>query len=236
MLPALLVVLFIVGAIGAYALATTEGTRVGPHQFEHERSLRKLSDSHVLGQIFEIEPAQLVGLRVWLAVPTTPPESIITARLYAYEFKRDIASATLPTTALRSGAASVFRFTAIRADGWPAGKPLTVELRMSTHGVPADLPLVGLGSSNRYSNGLVVYDGHERPREDLAFAALYRGTRIDELLPVTQIATARPGIFGWPPLYALLVWSMLWAAGSLLMSLIRTLYNPPAIDTAPHTD
>ena len=58
---------------------------------------------------------------------------------------------------------------------------------------------------------------------DLAFELLYRSSWFDRALPITQIARSRPGIFGWPPLYALLVYAMLVVLGLFLRRLAQAL-------------
>ncbi|HEX9440159.1 MAG TPA: hypothetical protein VF909_10770, partial [Roseiflexaceae bacterium] len=73
--------------------------------------------------------------------------------------------------------------------------------------------------------GLMVRDGQQIPRSDLAFETLYRARLLDRVFPITTIAYGRPGIFGWPPLYALLVYGALVVVGRFAYRVLRAAFH-----------
>ena len=226
--------LLLVGLIGAYVFARADGVSLGPHQLERDRVSWVVFDEHTIGQVFRIDPAQMVGLRLWFTFPSGQTNGRVTARLRSYEHNRDIASTTVPITAIVADGATDLRFGRVDVTNWPSSEPLTVELIVSTEGVPEEHAIGLLGGLNRYSNGPLVIDGDQYPAEDLSFAALYQGSMFDMLLPITHLAAGRPGIFGWPPLYALLTWLMIWSALALLLA-FATSTRELAIDPSTHS-
>lgn len=216
-----LLAILVVGLVVVFSAAGTRGVSTGSRQLEHTQASWQLYDGHSVGQVLRINPSQMVGIRVWLERPSQITAGTLTARLYSFEHQRDVATATTPIEAVRFNQPTDIQFVSIEVEGWSQEVPLTIELRISTEGVPESAALTAYGSNNRYPNGPVVVDGEQDPSSDLAFAVLYPGTWLDEFLPVTHIAEDRPGIFGWPPLYGLLAWLTLWTAASLLLLLIR---------------
>ena len=104
---------------------------------------------------------------------------------------------------------------------WPADQPLTVELNVAAPQLGPEQALTLAGGPNRYSNGPLIIDGAQDPSQDLTFVLLYRGTALDPVLPISHMAANRSGLLGWPPLYALLAWLVVWCALVLLVSVIR---------------
>jgi hypothetical protein len=82
-----------------------------------------------------------------------------------------------------------------------------------------------LGADNLYGSGLLMVNGRPRNSEDLAFQLLSRPLQGDRLLPLSRLASGRPGPFGWPPLYLLLpiavLWVGAWAVGWLVGAVAR---------------
>lgn len=216
-----LIALLFLGLALVFWAARAEGVSIGPSQLDSTQASWQVYDGSTIGQVLRIEPARLVGLRLWLGSTTEHVNGMLSAQLYSFEHKRDVAAATVPLNTLRAEQAFDIRFSKIDVENWPADVPLTVELRVSTEGVPESAPITFYGSNNRYANGSVVLDGEQRPSNDLAFATLYPGTWLDRFLPITTIAAFRPGIFGWPPLYGMLAWLVLWAAGVLCMRFVQ---------------
>ncbi|MEM8529976.1 MAG: hypothetical protein AAGF95_03985 [Chloroflexota bacterium] len=71
---------------------------------------------------------------------------------------------------------------------------------------------------------MLIHDGVQIARADLAFDVLYETRWMDRFLPITNIAQSRPGIFGWPPLYALLTYTLIITISYLCIKVITS--NP----------
>jgi hypothetical protein len=218
-----LITVLVLGAFASYRLALVEGVRPGPRQRDISRISSELYDGYTLGQIFQVHPEKLKGVRLWLNVPNRPTEGTITLRMFSFDFNADIAETTLDVAAISQSGPTDFRFPSVDAPGWPQETDLTVELRLIAQGIDQAHAIQARGSTNRYSNGLIVLNGEQWAPEDLAFEVLYTGSYLDQAVPITQLAMERPGLLGWPPLYAILTWLLLWSACVLLISLFRAL-------------
>lgn len=200
--------------------AQLPGSSIGPHQLTQDRVVGVVAGEQTVGQLVRIDPAQIMGIRLWFSFPTGRPSGTLVVRLYSYEHQRDIASANLPIDRIATGGATDIFFTQIDQLNWPADQPLTVELRISAPTVASNQAIALAGGPNRYANGPLIIDGNQDPGQDLTFALLYSGSALDSLLPISHIAAGRTGLLGWSPLYALLAWLMIWCAVALLTTVV----------------
>lgn len=216
-----LALVFALGLATVFVATQTAGVSTGPRQLERTQAYWRLFDGRTVGQVLQIDPSQLVGMRLYIGGPRPGNNGMLSVQVYSFEHKRNIAAATIPLANVQLEQATDIRFDRVDANDWPSAEPLTIELRITVTGVPEATPLIVYGSTNRFPNGPVVINGKQRASHDLAFAVLYPGTAFDSVLPITHIAEHRPGVFGWVPLYGLLAWSALCVAFTLVLFFTR---------------
>jgi hypothetical protein len=202
-------------------LTAIEDPRVGAGQTVRNWPAGQLDDQHQFGQRALLHLDDLVGVRLWLIRPTTPGAGTIVLRLRPAAGGANLAEGQLAVSALTLRGPSVFRFSALRTDPLAADRAVPIELILETHGVDRASAVSVMAGPNRYKDGTLLQDGREIAPADLAFEPLYQASWFDRILPVTRIARARPGILGWPPLYALFLWVVLCSCGWFMGSLVR---------------
>jgi hypothetical protein len=209
-------------------LASADATRAGAAYRQAGKPAEPLFDGRRVGQIIVPPLDQLVGLRLWLRRPANRRGGTIALRVRSLEQHKDLASVELPVAELAEDGPTTFNLPVLAAAPIQINRPETLELMLTTHGVDQSDP-VGIGvGGNGYGYGLMVRDGKEIARTDLMFETLYRARLLDRIFPITTIAYGRPGIFGWPPLYALLVYGVLAALGHFACWVFRTALRAPA--------
>lgn len=139
----------------------------------------------------------LSGLRVWLAQPAPAGAALAVSVSRADLPEVALAEAIVPLVAGASGAVDI-RIPPQRAGASPAVLTATLLVRLSAHG--------GEGGPRLALQGGYAAGGEGRA---LAFAPLYQVRPFDALWPISRMADGRPGLLGWPPLYALLAYSAL---------------------------
>ena len=92
-----------------------------------------------------------------------------------------------------------------------------------------------LGAGNLYGSGLLLVNGQPRNGEDLAFRLFSRPIQADRLLPLSRLAGGRPGLFGWPPLYLLLMTGLLWVGAWAMSCLVTLVAREAALPQALRT-
>jgi len=213
-LPIILALLIGLGLV--LWLATLDTPRVGDGQTDRSWVAGYLDDQHRFGQFVNLSPKGLAGIRLWLPRPVAPGTGELIVHVRAADGGPDRATARIPVAALAQHGPTDFRFAALQADPLHDEPIAPLLLEIESQGVDRASAVSVIAGHNRYSNGLLLRDGQALPRADLAFEPLYAARWLDRLLPITQIAQRRPGIFGWPPLYALLAYALLLALGWLL--------------------
>jgi hypothetical protein len=213
-------------------LAALDTPRVADGQTDRSWVAGYLDDQHYFGQFVNLPPDGLAGIRLWLPRPVVPGTGELIVHLRSAGGGPDRATAHVAVAALAQHGPTDFRFTALQADPL-RDRPITpLLLVLESRGVDRANAVSIIAGHNRYSNGLLVRDGRELPRADLAFEPLYASCWLDRLLPITRIAQHRPCIFGWPPLYALLAYVLLLVLGWLLGRFVQLVVNRyPALPT-----
>ncbi len=206
-------------------LTALEDPQAGAGQTVRNWPAGQLDDQHQFGQRALLRLDDLVGVRLWLVRPIVPGAGTIVLRLRPATGGTDLAVGQLAVSELTLHGPSVFRFATIRTDPLTADQSVPIELVLETHGVDRASAVSVMAGPDRYKNGTILQDGREVAPADLAFEPLYQASWFDRILPVTRIAQARPGLFGWPPLYAFLLWAVLcscvWFMGSVIRAPMR---------------
>jgi hypothetical protein len=186
---------------------------------------------HAFGQIVQPAHRDLVGVRLWLPRPVAPGTGTLILTVHPISGGEALAMARIAVADLPSRGPATFRFDPVPLDRAEGGLPAPLMLTLKGEGIDRSSAVSVMAGPNRYSNGALVRDGLLIPRADLAFELLYRASWFDRILPITQIARSRPGIFAWPPLYALLAYGLLVTLGRFLSRLAYTLLfeDPPAV-------
>jgi hypothetical protein len=202
-------------------LTALDDPQAGAGQTVRNWPAGQLEDQHQFAQRALLRLDGLVGVRLWLVRPVMPGAGRIVLHLRPAAGGTNLAEGQLAVSALTVRGPSVFRFTAIRTDPLAADRAVPIELLLETHGVDRASAVSVMAGPDQYKDGALLRDGREISRADLAFEPLYQASWFDRILPVTRIARARPGVFGWPPLYALLLWAVLCSCGWFMASLAR---------------
>ena len=220
------------GAVLTWWVATLNDNQVQTQQLERNWPATTLYDQHQTAQLMRFEPTDVVGIRLWLFNHADNPEGTVFVRLRPLGQDEDIAVAQRPVTELSPKGATSFYFTPLQSEILIGDPTEVIELRIETEGVSALQAISVIGGGNRYGQGVLIHDGVQIARADLAFDVLYETRWMDRILPITNIARSRPGIFGWPPLYALLAYSLIVIISYLCIKVITT---NPFTDSTPHS-
>lgn len=233
-------ILIVAGLLGGLALAlwlaSAEAPRVESDAGQTYRGWMAgyLYDQHRFGQYANLPIEGLAGVRLWLPRPVAPGSGMLTLHVRLSSGGPDLAVAQVAAAALAQPGPTDFRFDPLRADPLRGDQVEPLLIEIDSQGLGRANAVSVIGGPNRYANGTLTRDGKPVARADLAFAPIYAARRLDALLPVTRMAQRRPGIFGWPPLYALLAYGLLAALGWLLVRVARELLGPRwHLDTAP---
>ena len=220
----LLFLVVLAGAGVTWWLATLNDNQVQTQQLERNWPATTLYDQHQTAQLLRFEPTDVVGIRLWLLNHSDNPEGRIFVRLRPLGQDGDIAVAQRTVTELSPQGATSFYFTPLQSETLIGDPTEVIELRIETEGVGPLQAISVIGGGNRYGQGVLIHDGVQIARADLAFDVLYKTRWMDRVLPITNIARSRPGIFGWPPLYALLAYALIITIGYLCIKVITS--NP----------
>lgn len=167
------------------------------------------------------EGDQLVGLRLGLKVDPEAADFPLGLRMrHEGSFPIDIIDIELPLGATAQGVLEL-RFAPMLTWATPHAISPTLQLILEPPQLPEGVDVRILVSRQTAPHGAVVVNGEVEPRFALAFTPIYQERRLDALWPVSRMAAQRPGPFGWPPFYPLLVGSFLLA----MMFALKHLYQ-----------
>lgn len=223
-----LIALAAAGLVVLLWLATAAAAWPGSAYRDMSRPDEPLFDGHQIGQVVAAPLDRLVAVRLWLRRPANPGNSVIALRVRSLDQGKDLAAVELPVASIAADGPTTFGLPALAAPPLQINRPETLELVLITGGVAQADP-VGIGvGRNGYGRGLMVRDGQEITDADLPFEMLYRARLLDRFFPITAIADQRPGIFGWPPFYALLVYGVLILLGRFAYRVLRAAFGTAA--------
>lgn len=211
------------GACLCLGLATISESAVGAAQRERSWVADYLHGQRQVRQIVELPLTGLAGVRLWLPRPALPGAGRISLRLRSLEDGAELGRAQVAVAALDPARPTLFRIGPADGPAPPPRRPVAAELILEAEQVDRASAVSVMAGPNRYGGGLLLRGGRQIPRADLAFEVLYDTRWFDRILPITRIAWGRPGVLGWPPLYALLAWLIVWGNGWLLLTLARSL-------------
>jgi hypothetical protein len=213
--------ILLLGAGSVWSLAAQHETRIGPAQEERNWVVGYLHDGHTFGQILRVRLEGLTGIDLWLPKPVAPGPGVVILELRRLADQRVVATSEVPVAALAARGPTTFAFAAVETDRLAARDPVPLALVLRTRSVNRDSAISVMAGGNRYGGGAILLGENLVPGADLSFRARYQASVIDRVLPITQIAYARPGIFGWPPLYALLAYGLLVSLTLFFIALVR---------------
>jgi hypothetical protein len=201
-------------------LASIPEPRAGVTYSRAGQVVDTLADGRQIGQIIREPLDDLVGFRLWLQRPADPGSGMLLLRVRSLDQAKDLAVIEIPVSRLAPDGPTTFELAPPSIQRTRMHMPETLELMLTTQGVDQGRAIGVLASGNRYGYGLMLRDGKEITRSDLLFEVLYRGSLFDRILPITRIAYSRPGVLGWAPLYALIVYAVLVGLGLFVGALI----------------
>lgn len=218
--------LALIGGAVLLVLATRLDEQPGSGQVLRSYVAGYLDDGHSIGQAMRLPLENLTGVQLWLVRPANPGGGTIFVTLQDSTTGEVFARPQIAVRDLPPDSPVAFDFPTVRVPSLDYGRASRVELVLTTTGVDRSSAVSVMAGPNRYSNGLLLKGDRQFPRVDLAFRPLYERRLLDRYLPVTRMAAGRQGMFGWPPLYALLLWLAVLACAWLLVLAYRLL--PPS--------
>jgi hypothetical protein len=210
------------GLLLIFALSSLVAERAGPTPTQRNWVFGRLDSSHTFGQTFVALPGELIGVRVLLFANPGARDEPVTLRLRYAE--GDLPELAVATLSLRELGRRDWTTFAIQ----PLALHLTATLRLDLEAptLPSDDWITVMAGPDTYAGGELFAGSTSRPKIDLAFQPVYRRRWLDGVLPITRMALGKPGLLGWPPLYALLAYGSAVALARLLLALWRAVRDP----------
>jgi hypothetical protein len=190
------------GLLLVFALSSLTAEAAGPTPAQRNWVFGRLTHDHTFGQTFLAPPGDMVAVRVLLLANPNDYDEPVTLRLrYAEGELPDLAVSSLPMRALSRKNWATFKIQ-------PLTLNLTTSLRLDVAAptLPQHDWITVIAGPDSYPNGELFVDNQRRHSADLAFQPVYQRRWIDGLLPISRMAQGKPGMLGWPPLYALLAY------------------------------
>jgi hypothetical protein len=182
----------------------------GPPLADPERPVATLSANQSIRQQLALDTFYLQGFM--LAVDPLVADSPLTLTL-----RLQVAESGLPVLRVASQAWQPqigeqelsLRFEPLRQPLDPFTTTGQLELQLELAG-PANARVELLGGSLDPARGELYQNGETLAAVGLALRPSYQRRLLDPIWPVSAMAAGRSGILGWPPLYALLAYAVLW--------------------------
>ncbi len=181
---------------------------------------------HSFGQTFVAEYSQLTAIRVRL-LPMSPDLSEpVTLRLRHFAAGTpDLVVVSMPIDAITPMEMTTFSFSSLLLSSGTLTITPTLELLLETPTLPPAEGVTAIAGPDTYPYGALLVNGEQREGLDLAFQPVYLRRWFDMLLPVSHMAAGKPGILGWPPFYALLVYGYGYVLLLGLIKIWRAIYH-----------
>ncbi len=173
-------------------------------------------------QTFTITRPDLVGLEIQIhpAAQIVPDLRVPLHLRYTDGSPVDLVSESLSVQTAKNGVITV-RFPPLVAAHDVRVPTTTLALILD---VPQLQPNTGptvTARENHQTQETLIIDGRISANRELVFAPLYQRRWADSLWPISAMARGKPGILGWPPLYALLAYTYLIVLGVGIANLRR---------------
>jgi hypothetical protein len=191
------------GLLLALALSSLTTDYGGPAPTQRNWVFGRLNHEHTFAQTFIASPGELVAVRLLLFANPGDRDTLVTLRLrYAEGDRSTLAVVILPVSMFDRGGWTTFEIP-------PLTLTMTSSLRLDVESptLPSNDWITVMAGPDTYPHGELFVNGMPHPVADLAFQPVYRRRWIDWLLPISRMALGKPGLLGWPPLYALLAYS-----------------------------
>lgn len=201
--------------------STVEELVRGPAQTERSWIAGQVFEGRQLGQSAKLRLEYLAAIRVWLLPPLAPGEGRLALQVRLAEPGAELGTVETAVADLSSSGPTTFWLPSLRARGYGIYDLVGVQLLLDARDVSRAEAASLAAGPNIYRDGALLIDGRPLPRADMAFETLYRTTLADRVLPISRIAAGRPGLLGWPPLYALVAYALLVACTLFLWRLFR---------------
>jgi hypothetical protein len=213
--PGLLLVMLALAALAARGSSRAAAGSYG--QLLADGTSRPLAAGSRVAQTIQVEQVGLYRIEVDLGrLPIQPPGPLVlhvTAEPFAGP---DLAQVTLDASHLTAEGWAAFEFAPLAA---PAGQQLAFWLEAPQAQPGSALTVLG-ARRDAYPGGQVLFEPAPAAGDiqDLAFKLYYRAGLLDALpVLLARQAAGRPGIFGWPPLYLLILAAYGLVLGGLLL-------------------
>ena len=225
-LPSLLWLCIIAGAfliVGLSSITTVEGEWLSPPAGQ----TLTLGGIQTIGQVLDVSRPDLVGVMFQVNAPSQAPGVAmeLTVRLrYVVGPPIDLVSQRVVVNPAEDSLVTA-RFSPIdteHSQGRASKKfVLLIDIPELT---PGTGPTIVVQERPQAQGGLIV-DGSPKANLDLVVAPLYQRRWVDRIWPISAMASGKPGLLGWPPLYPLLAYCYLVILSMALAAIRRAL--PP---------
>jgi hypothetical protein len=210
------------GLLLILVLSSLTSDTVGRGPVQHTLVYGRLNRDHTFGQTFVVERDTLVAVRVLLFAGPTNRDDLVALHLrYAESGPPDLVVVTLPLHALVRQEMTTFAIPPLMLDSPPQVVTTTLRIDLEAPTLPPEDSITVMAGPNTYPDGQLLADGKARPMADLAFQPVYQRRWFDTLLPISRMAHGKPGLLGWPQLYALLAYALCLALAYALRWLWR---------------
>jgi hypothetical protein len=214
----------LVGLLLVGLLSAASYSRFGPRLAPADGPIVRLADGQSVSQPLVIDAPSLVGVRVALLPPANPGAAAIRLRLRQLDSGLpDLASVELPAGSVEDNQASFSFRLADRLGPYTATNRL--ELIVEALDLPATSELVLLGGPLQPGSEPLRVDGTPYAELGLSVTPIYEQRLIDHIWPISEMASGRPGLFGWPLLYPLLAYSYCVGLSYTLYNVVRHLQS-----------
>lgn len=197
----------------------------GPGAVNHELSVAEIGSGTEVGQSFRADEPVISGMRLWLK-PPFPSTGRLSFRInLAGRNELPLVELNLPLEQVSPDGVVDLRFAPTQLPQVSLSETGTIKLQLRVDGLPEGKTLILLGNTGSYPNGKALLDGQPDTEYDLAFAPVYQRRAFDYIWPISRIASGRPGLLAWPPLYPLITYGYALLLIYVLTGVWRTIRN-----------
>jgi hypothetical protein len=166
-----------------------------------------LGGIQTIEQMVTITQPDLVGLSIRL-MPTAQGNADLRIPIHLRDADGppvDLVSVTLPVQAAEDGVLAM-HFSPLSIISDPRVPTKTLKLILDIPPLPPGTGPRITVRPNLLAQGTLKIDADAGSSRDLLIAPIYQRRWADNLWPISAMARGKPGLLGWPPLYALLAY------------------------------